>query len=174
MRIVMQHMTSDGIGTGVTNFNGDYSVTPAYPKIQPLTSEIFEIHTVSAYIRDVGTTLEPDEFGAGSALTNGVTLEKVTGTTVVADFTLGDPIVDNGGFAHFATYYKAERATGGGDSLLVARWEFDELFDRAIRLDGRNLEALRVTLNDSMTGLGELEFVAFGHTVVFDNTEQSI
>lgn len=161
--MVHQHLTVAGDGTGAVNFAADHSLTAIYPIINvPAGENSIEVHHLTMYIEDTGN-IDADTFGAIAALTNGISVQVVSGTTVNLDLSMGEPIKTNGHAMHLATNFEIFEARGVGSTSVSFHWDFDDSIGFPLKLCGRNDHGLRVTINDDLSGLATLEFTASGH-----------
>ena len=161
--LVHQHLTVAGDGTGTANFAANHSGAVVYPKISvPSGQNSVELHHMTMYIEGPGN-FDADTFGSLAALTNGINVQIVSGTTVKFDLSVGEPIKSNGQAMHIASNFEFFEKRGTGNSSLSYHWDFDSTLGFPLRLCGRNEHALRVSINDDLSALTSLEFTATGH-----------
>ena len=169
--IVHQHLTVAGDGTGTANFAADHSLTEIYPIINvPAGKNSIELHHLTMYIEGPGN-FDADTFGSLVALTNGISVQVVSGATVKFDLSLGEPSKSNGQLLHLATNFNALTKQGVGNSSMAFHWDFDDTIGFPLKLCGRNDHGLRVTINDDLSTLTAVEFVVSGHYTQVCNGE---
>ena len=134
-----------------------------YPQISvPAAENSIELHHLNMYVEGAGN-FDADTFGSLAALTNGINVQIVSGTTVLLDLSLGEPIKSNGQAMHLASNFEFFEKKGTGNSSLSYHWDFDETLGFPLKLCGRNDHGLRVTINDDLSALTAVEFTASGH-----------
>jgi hypothetical protein len=147
--ILSRHLDSVGDGSGVKNFNGDYSIATGSPEIgfiQPPTGEIYRIARMIIIIEDT-TGFQQQEYGnLGVPLSEGVGLQISDDSGVILDLLDGVKVLTNGMWGHF-NYDVDVKSWGSGDEQLLARWSFDKS-GAPIRLVGDDNERLEVTFDD--------------------------
>ena len=160
-QLIVQHLTLEGDGTGNSNFANDYSTGVVRPRVLPAGNEVIELHTLSLYIEDAGQ-FRAHRFANRPALPNGMGVQVASGDDIIVDLLAQEPVKTNGGILHYATRWTE---IAGTPRAFTATWEFNKTFGQPFRLHGRNLEELRVTLNDNFVPLSTMEFIAFGHRI---------
>lgn len=162
---VVQFLSSNGDGTGTTNFAGDYSSTQGRGYITPSKGEIINIKRISLHLSDNGIFAR-DGFAAGSAITNGLTISAViNGVT----YPYTGVIKTNDDLPHWFTSFNltlwnsvANTLTGHIDFSL-----FDENnTDTQPHLKLQNGESINLYLNDNLTGLVEVLAIVHGFKVI--------
>ena len=148
----VQLLSTNGDGTGTTEITGDYIGA----------AETFELHGSTAvgdativerimiFVEDTGI-FGMEIYGAGSALTNGLTLDVTdsAGSSII-DLT-PVPIKSNGQWGAYCYDVRVD-TWGVGDEALQARWTFTKFTNGAgIWLDDG--AKLVLTANDTLTGL---------------------
>ncbi len=165
---VTQYLDTDGDGTGTNNAIGDYT-TPDDFYMQPAAGEDVLVARLIVHIADA--TIKAGDYGALSALSNGVDLTVVLdGTTFNLDG--GVAVTTNAGWGSlcFDVEQKSWSASPTQESLVI-RYTFDKFFhDQArpasakdgILLQGHRDDKLVITLSDNLTGLAIHRFMAQG------------
>ena len=141
----------DGDGTGNTQANGNYSVTPEIFYIQPAAGEILRISRMIISYTDAGGMTNNEYGNIGAALTNGVIVRKQNNSGTLNLITGTLPVKINSDWGAHCYDFKVLQY-GAGNDLALARWTFKES-GAPIRLVGDNNERLEVLLNDNFTGL---------------------
>ncbi len=139
--------TDDGSGTNTLISPFDFYLAPA-------DGDTFFVDKLMMSMRD--TAINADDYGAVTALTNGVTVKVFQGSTEVEDLTDSVAVKTSGEWAKVAE--SDIYAWGAGDVYLGAGWSFSE----PIRLDGSQGEKLVVTCHDDLSGLVDHYFFASG------------
>lgn len=157
--IINQFLDTNGDGTGTTNANGNYAVTPTEFYIQPGAGYYYKIARMIVEIEDTVGMSATDYGNITSGLTNGVSVQVKRGSTVLRDLT-PDTVKAN---AQWAAYcYDADlKAWGSGNEVLAVRWTFEKSGLPAY-LNGTENDRLSVTLNDDLTGLVTHTFLVQG------------
>jgi hypothetical protein len=138
----------------------DGSVTPQVFKISPPSKGIIVLHRMLVEIRDTGV-FQVQTYGALVELTNGVQIGMIDDDTgaLVEDFTDGDPIKNDGGYAQVCHDTRL-LDWGNGDKFLTVRWSFDRAGTHVLLRPGG--PAFGIIVRDNLTGLVEHEFVVQG------------
>lgn len=123
-------------------------VDPAFFHIG--TDDSMSINSLVIFIRDA--TVDDGDFGAVTALTNGVPIYVKSGSTVVKDLTAGQPITTNRDFRKISP--KVEVASGG--TWIQVYIPLDAEIDLPIGTD------LVIAIQDDLTGLDEFYIYATG------------
>ena len=155
-----RYLDTDFDGTGTKVANGDYSGAVESFGIQPAATDVFLVERLIVCVEDT-TSMQAQEYGnLGAALTNGVVVYKTVNGTLDQDLTDGIPIKTNAAWG--ALCYDADvKSWGAGDEMLLVRWTFGKA-GLPLYLNGYDLEALEVRLNDNLTGLINHTFMAQG------------
>lgn len=161
---VVQLLSTNGDGTGTNDWSGDYSLTADEFYIQQQAADddrAILVHRLLWQIQDTGR-FDAEGFGAGAALSNGLTLEwRESDDTVIADLT-PVPIISNAQFGLFA--YDVDVATwGAGDEVLRCRWTLGKFLpgDGLQLQDGQKLV---LTVNDNLSILVNAYCMAQGYS----------
>lgn len=160
-----RYLDTAGDGTGTKNAIGNYSssATNFYTAPRTVNERLF-IYKLSIFIEDTGGGWAADNYGAQSALSNGITVWFDYNTTT-QDLTDGVPIKSNAEWSRQGerlNYYDI----GAGSEFVSIDWDFDE-FGKPIQLEGT--ERLGVTLNDDFSGgITEHYFVAQGFATTLE------
>ena len=155
--LIHRLLSDDGLATGTTSLLVDGS-TPVKHWIGAASA--MSITQLIIYLRDDGTW-KPELFGSGTALTNGLTIDVERDSTSVIDLDNGLGIKVNADFGRY-THDVTVTTYGSGQTTLIAKLCFGELFGMPLRLDAD--ERLVVTVNDDLsTGWTELRAVAQGY-----------
>ena len=156
-------LTLNGAGAS-HNANGNYAVD-TYWEYRPGATEEVSLHRLLIQVRDSGP-FDAEKYGnILGGLTNGVRISVVRGTgggaTLVHNVT--DPLLPILSNSHWQGYcFDYDFKIGGaGDGFGSFRWTFARA-GVPVRLRGSADDALRVTLEDNLTGLVEHLFVAQG------------
>lgn len=157
--VLTRFLDTNGDGTGTTNANGNYSVTPEEFYIQPGEGYYYDIARMIVEIQDTSGMSAVDYGNIAGGLANGVSVQVVRGATTLRDLT-PDPIKSN---AEWASYcYDADLKTWStGNEFLAVRWTFAKS-GKPLYLSGDHSDRLVVTLNDDLTGLVEHKFLVQG------------
>lgn len=104
----------------------------------------------------------PTAFGGVAALTNGLTVELIDtdGTTVLHDFLAGLTVKKTADFAYLGVVTVALSVDGSGDDHQQVVWDVERTFGAPLLL--KSGQALRVTVQDDLTGLTEFQGMALG------------
>lgn len=153
-----RHLDTAGDGTGTKNATGDYSSTATDFKVRPASGTIYVVQRVVILVGD-GAAHVNDGYGALSALTNGILVEKYDhgSPAVINSLHDGLPVKTNFDWARFAGN-DVDVEYAGTNKHRVWDWRPTS----PIRLDGTSSQELRFRLNDDFTGLTEHYFVAEG------------
>lgn len=156
------YQIGDQVATGITNMAVDGSVTPQIFTVRTDGSEIPAVGDITRILFHItdGTTMDDSLFGGISALTNGVTIRRVDGTTRnLVNFKT------NGELANISfdlTY--ADRAPAGSFGLRSRlTYAGQEKHGVAIRIGPD--ENLEIIINDDLTDLVTFTAIAEGHIV---------
>jgi hypothetical protein len=144
----------------IKDMNVDGSVTPQIFTVAPLSVQSGDITRIICEIRD-NAGMDFETFGALAALTNGMVIRVNNGDGTFRQLynfkSNGDIILQ--GFDHdFATNI------GGGTRGFTARitWAGQPKHGVAVRLDGALGEELEIVIQDDLTGLTRMHWVAQG------------
>ena len=160
-RILPRFLDTIGDGAGVKNAIGDYSSAQEIFRLAPPPGTIYRIRRLLISILDgVGTAA--GQYGAMTALANGVQVRVHNGSSTVVDLTDGVPATTNAGWG-FHCFDAEPKEWGSGDEFTVVRWTFGNS-GTLLRLDGDANEELQVLLDDNFNGLIAHYFKAEGFT----------
>jgi len=151
-----QYADTLGTGAGTTNAIGDYSGGGAEEfYLQAQAGECLNVERVLIYIEDAGA-FRADHYGVlGTALANGITVQKQTSTsTVIEDMTGGLPIKNNAQWGQLCFDMDFE-SFGAGNNYVMARWTFGRA---GFPLTLQNEEKLVFKLNDTFVGVVQHTF----------------
>lgn len=159
--IITHILDTNGDKTGAIEATGNYSVTPEIFYIQPPAGEIWQLTRMLFFVED-GAGFDPDTWGSGTALTNGIILRIQDDSGTIFDFTEQDPIKTSG---HLGLYMYdttlLDFGAGNTNEVLNARYTFAKS-GATVRVIGDNNERLEVLLNDDFTGLVSQHFMVQG------------
>ena len=159
-KIVTQLMSLDGDGA-TFDANVDGSATAQYFEYRAPAGEVVQLTRLLVYVADGGIWSSAD-YGGVSTLANGITMEVVDGTgvsaTEVFSLTDGKSIMNTIDWGIYS-YDVQHIQFNSGDDHFLCRWTFSKA--------GANIRlyddvALRVTINDDLTGLSEHTFTIQG------------
>jgi hypothetical protein len=149
-----RYLDTNGDGTGTKLAIGNYAV-PTDFKIVPTSGQTLLIERMIVNIRDNGV-LTADGYGAGAALTNGVSIAVKDSGGVVQDITDGIKVKLNAQWGRQNYDIKATDF-GAGDNFVLDRWSFFKAGDPLV-VDGRLGQYFAVTLNDDFSFLVDHTF----------------
>lgn len=131
--------------------------------IQPGATERIVVTDLIAFLQDA-TSWDATEYGSGSALANGITVRKMTGTsTLVEDITVGHPVQHNAEWTVIA-HDRDRTAWGAGDEAMTMVIAFGHMgINPGLILDGSKSDRLEVLINDDLSGLTDHRFLAHGY-----------
>lgn len=160
-RLGVQAVSSDGLGGGTWNLNGDYSSTPLEVSLDPIASaDNWVCQRIIVQVVDA-PTITATGFGAGSALANGVKIEvRDLDDNVITDMT-PQPIKQNADWGRYC-YDTQVSDWGAGAEVLHARWTLARMHEGGYSF-GFNEEKLVVVLSDNLTHLTEFTLFAEGY-----------
>lgn len=158
---LVEHMTTNGDGTGTQNWIGNYSVTNDTAYYLPPVGDHVVIHKLDVIITD-GGTVNTNTYGALTALTNGIVMQLRDDNGVVEVF--ADSVKTNGGWFDLTDDYK-DFSLAGGDKHLKFSFYFAEGLGEDMNLD--NIDStnprFEIILRDDFTGLVEHYFIVHGY-----------
>ena len=161
----VQELSTTGVyGTGTTAIIGDYSSTAETFELKGPTGVADQTvcKRVIVYIRDGATPgFSASTYGAGTALTNGLTLAVTDSANNVVVPLTPDPILTN---THWGkvSYDVDVKQWGIGDEVLLCRWSFDKFAgDDGITLDDG--AKLVLFCNDNLSGLTDQRITVEGY-----------
>lgn len=164
-QFLRRHLDTVGDGSGNHDANVNGSVTPVLFRINAPTNSTHVIHRLHVVIED-GGSFRTDTYGAiTGGLTNGLRVGYFDSTTgaIVEDITNGHPVTSNFDWSMHA-YPVTLQEWGGGNSHIVAIWDFAE---DGCSLHLNHLQTNRcfgVEVRDDLTGLVAHEFAVYGYT----------
>jgi hypothetical protein len=166
LKLISQHLSTDGAGGGTISGNADYSSTPGRFYIKPPAGSVYRIARLLVHIQDSGAFAAGD-YGNGISLTGsqGVYLRQYTdGTTTrteVVDFMNSQPVQSNAEWGA-RCYDLSLDDFGSGDNFLNVRWTFTKA-GQFIRLVGDDEDFLEIELIGDFSGLTDHEFFVQGY-----------
>ena len=147
-REVYRVLDTNGDGTGTKNAVGNYLSTPTDFYIAD-SDKTFYINRMLVQVEDSGA-FATDGYGAGSGLTNGITVNIYNSSgTVLNDLTDDVPIMSNNDWARVCYDLKLEN-WASGNGAIHARFTFVNAGQPIVLRQG---DRLGLTLNDNFTGL---------------------
>ncbi len=160
-QLLSRYLDTDGDGTGTKNaVGGTYTATPEEFYIQAQGGDRLSIARMIISIED-GSGVKPELYGAGAALTVGITVKVLSSTgAVIMDLTDGVPIKTNALWGSLC--YDVDSKSWGNtptDELVVVRWTFSKSGRPIILEDGQKLVVL---LSDDMDHLINHYFLVQG------------
>lgn len=159
--LISQFLDTNGNGTGTINANGNYSGAADIFYIQPLSTDVYRISSLTIQIEDSLNSFDTNTYGGATALSNGITLRVVNDSQTVLDVAGGQTINDN---AEWLSLAKESQLLQGQSTGEVLRLFIDfDGYGQQIRLDGANNERLELTVNDDLTGLLSHTFFVRGY-----------
>lgn len=168
-RYFSKHLSQDGADS-TYSANGDYSGAAVYWELRPDSGEIMAVSRIIVYIEDSGTINLTTYGGIAGGVTNGLDIDVVRGSgagaTKLYDVT-DINVKTNGDWKQISFDTDVD---GGGNGTVGVRWTFSKGLV-PILLYGNENDALRITLNDSFTGLADQQFVCQGAKAI--NTQAS-
>lgn len=161
-KLLYQHLTTAGDGTGTFEAIEDYSggglgATDFF--IEPGANEIFAIETITIAIED-NAKISADKYGGITALTEGIAITIENDSGVVLDITTNAKIKTNTGWASYFDSMNTH-TFGTGNELVIVYWKVSDT-GRSILLDGNANEKLIFELNDDFSSLVSHTFFAHG------------
>lgn len=159
-----RHLDTVGDGSGSHDGNVDGSTTSVLFCLNPPTSGAHVIHRLHVVVED-GGSFRTNTYGALAELANGLRVGYFNTDTgaIVEDLTATHAITSNFGWAlhaYPATLYE----WGGGNSHLVAIWDFAEDGLSLIVDSGDPTRCFGVEVRDDLTGLVAHEFIVYGYS----------
>ena len=159
-----RHLDTVGDGSGSHDGNVDGSTTSVLFCLNPPTSGAHVIHRLHVVIED-GGSFRTNTYGALAELANGLRVGYFNTATgaIVEDLTATHAITSNFGWAlhaYPATLYE----WGGGNSHLVAIWDFAEDGLSLLVDSGDPTRCFGVEVRDDLTGLVAHEFIVYGYS----------
>jgi len=159
-----RHLDTVGDGSGSHDGNVDGSTTSVLFCLNPPTSGAHVIHRLHVVIED-GGSFRTNTYGALAELANGLRVGYFNTDTgaIVEDLTATHAITSNFGWAlhaYPATLYE----WGGGNSHLVAIWDFAEDGLSLLVDSGDPTRCFGVEVRDDLTGLVAHEFIVYGYS----------
>lgn len=158
---IYQFLSTDGQGTGTIQANGNYSTVQGEFYITPGTAHRYAIHRMLVHIQDTGP-ISADEYGALTALTNGVRVVIKDGTdTEILDLLAGTTVKSNAQWGQMC--YDATPSTyGSGLDFVNVRWTFAKSGNPLLIQQNHKLSVL---LDDNLSGLSAHTFLVQGEIV---------
>lgn len=156
----------EGTGDSGGTWTVTVSATQTF-RAGPPAGEVWEIMRMMIRLEDGAAQFNADNYGAESALTNGVQIQIGQADGTVLHYLTGE--AEDGTAQHsiksnmdwFGAHYDMAEATfGSGNDAIVGRWSFfkGEKDGRGLILDGDRGDEFQVVINDDLSGLVEHEF----------------
>ena len=162
---LVQHLTDDGLIGGGYEMAVNGASTPVEFWIQPPAGWIFLIHRMILYVEDERAGFAPETYGAGSALTNGVTMQYKDDNQVFCHFmTDVEPITQNSRWKEimYDTHLDSLSIGTPTNAVLGGRFTFTR-FGNALVLDGDgDNQRFSMFVNDDLTGIVSHEVLLEG------------
>lgn len=155
---LFQNVSSVGDGTGVINLIG---AAPAAYTVTPGAGEKIRLKRLNMLQIDANFN-NATGYGAGSALTNGITITVENGSGVIKDYT-PEPIKTTYEWALLAGV-DASTVGGAGADVNIIRWTFEKGCGDII-LDGDKGEFLKVDFGDAMDFMNVIRILVQGCTI---------
>lgn len=168
-----QYFTSDGTASGSSDMRVNGATTPQKFSINAQSDKDIFIKTLSIQISDNGASL--DNFGALTALTNGVKLEYFSNETGALEIHEG--IKDNLTFLRIgngyptgsgASAFRADISGGGGTDTYFMRLDLASTFGLAygVRLIKGSTARLQFVVQDNLSvGIDQFDVIGYGITI---------
>lgn len=155
----IQNLSSNGDGTGITNFAADYSSTEGRGYIKPGAGIVLTITKLSLNISDDGK-FERTGFGVGAALTNGITISaniKNLNYDYITDLKSNDDVTHT-----FTTHILTDWATK--EDTLTANLNSTDFGDTPFIIQDE--DTFNIYLNDDLSGLVKIICTVAGYKQV--------
>lgn len=153
---IYQLLSSDGKGGGVVNLN---AAAPAAYTITPESHEVYVLKRMNVWQVDANFNAATG-YGAGSALTNGITITVENASGIIVNYT---PVSIKTSFEWALLAGVDIPVIGGaGADALPIRWTFNK-GDGNIILDGSKGEFLKVSFGDAMNFMDHLRIMVQGY-----------
>lgn len=159
-----RHLDTVGDGSGSHDGNVDGSTSSVLFRLNPPTSGAHVIHRLHIVVED-GGNFRTETYGALAALTNGLRVGYFNADSgaIVDDLTSTHAVKTNFDWSMHA-YPATVYSWGGGNSHLVAVWDFAEDGLALLVDSGDATRCFGVEVRDDLTGLAAHEFIAYGYT----------
>lgn len=155
MALLRQLLSTAGDGTGTTDGGSNSSVTPVELSCLPAASQEYRVDSLVVLIED-NAALLGDVFGS-AALTNGIRIRVLNGDDVtLLNVDAGVPIKRLGDLLALGATVEADAS---GTNKFAA---YTLHFPQPVVLNGNTPSRLAVTLNDDLSNLVTLQFMALG------------
>lgn len=158
--ILSRFLDETGDGSGNKNAISDYSTGTTDFKIVPGAGVVMRLTRLLVTIGDGSMTAFYG--GLGSALSNGIVVQKRNAAGVVIDLTDAVPVTTNADWGSHCYDVGLFQPGGAGDEFMHVRWTFTKA-DHPIRLDGDAGEFFTVRMADNLTGLSLHRFLVQGY-----------
>ena len=150
--------------TGDANAARDFSGEATEFIICPENDQMFCLSTLNIVIADVGA-FTPFTYGCRSGLVNGIAVQEHDSEGIVNDFTNGNVITNNLGWAGYGD--SVDFITwDAGHKTLISRYNFSDC--HRVQLDSLKGDYLAVILNDDFSGLSAHNFFVTGFISRYD------
>jgi hypothetical protein len=156
---LFRYLDTVGDGSGNTAVTGNYSAATETFLIAPAAGETFYLNRCVVVIED-GAGIAADNYGAGTALSTGILIQKVDPSGLVCDFTDGQPIVSNVGWAHLC-YDVSLHEFGAGNEFVTVRWTWGKS-GKMVVLQGDHQERLLFKVHGDCDHLVDQHFMVQG------------
>lgn len=161
-----KHLTQNGADV-VFNANGNFSALEATWELRPPAGEIYTVTNMIIQIRVTNNLSSEPYADPSTTLTEGIKVARIRGIRdpLNTEEILTDQRIFNAEDWNRYTGQPSSIATYGvaaADDYATFNWCFRDQ-GISLRLNGDQLEALRITLNDDFSALVQHHFVAKGH-----------
>jgi len=155
-----RYLDLTGDGTGTKNANVNASTAAQDFQCTPSSSQTMIISRLLVSLTDTGT-LPVDGYGAGAALTNGVTIVLSKNGTET-DLTDGIPLKTNSQWGSLCFDFNQTTKGGAVDNILTVRWTFQK-GGTSLQLNGSQGDKFIARVNDNHTNLVTHYYVIQGY-----------
>ena len=135
------------------------SVTPVVYCMAPPPDAQYDIYSLTISMVD-GSAMDDSKFGGIAALTNGLVGRRTDGT--IKQLFL---ISNNAGFREYGFNIEYPLKPPAGKYAVAGEKLFPTKNGTVLRLNGKTLDTIDVTIQDDLTGLEKFSIVAHGHEV---------
>jgi hypothetical protein len=159
MALLRQFASTAGDGTGTSTGASDSSVTPVELAVTPAAGQEYRIDRIVVLVED-NAALKADVFGA-AALTNGIRIQVLNEDDVsLLNIDAGVPIKRLADLMALGAAQLVDSTIAAAGTNKYAAYVLD--FPQPVVLNGNTPSRLAVTLNDDLSGLVLLKFLAVG------------
>ena len=160
--LVYNFLDTNGDGTGTTNANGNYAISPnVNTQFYYEATEFVEIHRLMVHIQDTAG-IDAEEYGnLGAALTNGYSIKILDSSdNEIIDLCHSNPIKSNGGIARYCHDVELKSwGTTPSNEVINARWTFSKAGSPIVLQPGWKFSTI---FSDNLTGLLQHYFMIQG------------